>query len=87
MATANVTVELEAADTGEAGYTSEYQELGVPPEVVQLALPELLLPKVMLGLWYPGVVTGKFWFVSVMRNVSVPAVWDVTVNDALPFWA
>lgn len=50
MMTANVTVDPAAADTGDAGYTSEYQGLGSPPTVVQWALPALLLPKVMLGL-------------------------------------
>lgn len=74
-------------DTGGLGYTSEYQEFGTPPAVVQLTFPEVLLLNVIVGFLYPGMVTGKCWFVSVMTNVSVPAVCDVTVKDALPLTA
>ena len=49
--TENVADEPTFSDTGEAGYTSEYQEFAVPEAVVQLEFPELLFPKVTLGLW------------------------------------
>lgn len=48
--TENVTVEPVAAEMGEAGYTSEYQEFGVPEPVLQLEFPELLPEKTMFGL-------------------------------------
>jgi hypothetical protein len=73
--------------TGGLGYTSEYHELGVPPGVVQLLFPDELFENVTAGLWYPGIVTGNDWLVSRMRKVSVPAVWEDTVNDALPSFA
>lgn len=37
------------AEIGDAGYTSEYQELGTPGPVEQLELPELLLLLLLEG--------------------------------------
>lgn len=72
---------------GEFGEILEYQKLGTPAPVGQLAFPDELALKVIVGFLYPGSVTKKFWLVSAIRSVTVPDVDVVTVNVALPFTA
>ena len=85
MFTEKATEDPVPAVTGEAGSTWEYQKFGTPAAVVQLEFPEVLLVKVITGLWLWISVTVKEWDVSLTSSVTVPVGCEETVKLASPF--